>query len=257
MFSTIRARQAQAHHIEDDVEGGMEQAIGSPPKGRFSVQNETGETSQNTPSDQPPEQQQTTEKYGAFPVSLPMKPGTSNIFIQETTLGSFYEIYWMGRVVDDPIILDIIQILDSATPGVTVSFYLSGPGGAADVAARLISAMRTTKATVKTYATGQCASSSAMIWSYGHERYVEPGVCLIFHMSSHGDRGNSIKIHDSALMIQKYIKSMLLDSKIRGSILNEDEIKAIIENRRDIYLTARTCMERGISISEPKGENYV
>ena len=255
--------RATAHTIPDDAESGME-SIGPPPKGRSSVHKPSAQTTQEQPQetpgqpapDQSSRQPQIKAKYGAIPVVLPMKIGTSQIFIEERSPGTFYDIYWMYRVTDDPAIVDIIQILDSATSDVTVIFYLSGPGGAADVAARVISAMQTTEATVKTYASGECASSSALMWAYGHERYVEPGSCVMFHMSSHGDQGNTENVYDSALVIQKYIRGIMLDPKIRGPVLHEDEITALTEDRRDIYLDADTLVSRGIPLHEPKGAHY-
>ena len=250
-----------AYTVDNDT--GME-SIGPPPTGGSSVRMPTNnappEQPANTPQQPAPGQSpgppQNRSKYGAVPVVLPVKIGTSQIFIEERSPGTFYDIYWLYRITDDPAIVDIIQILDSATADTTVIFYLSGPGGAADVAARVISAMQTTAATVKTYAAGECASSSALMWAYGHERYVEPGSCVMFHMSSHGDQGNTENVYDSALVIQKYIRGIMLDPKIRGPVLHEDEITALTEDRRDIFLDAETLVSRGIFLHEPKGDRH-
>ena len=254
MFAQVRRSQAQTGLPGDETDAAME-AADKDGTAQFSS-DDSEDAPEEKSSDDTPENPQNTLKYGAFPVVLPTKTGMSPIFIQETSPEELYEIHWMCGVREDPCVADIIQILASATPDVTVVFYLSGPGGNANVAARVVSAMQTTSATVKTYALGQCASSSALMWAYGHERYVEPGTCLIFHMSLHGDHGNTDVVHDSALIIQKYVRSLLLNAKIRGTVLYEDEIKGILEDHRDIYLDADTCAARGISLHEPKGVRY-
>ena len=193
-------------------------------------------------------------KFGAFPVTLPTNESSSSLFIIPTTEQKGYDVYWMNKIVDDPYLIHLLHILETATPDMTITFYMSGPGGAADVAARMASAIDTTQATVHTVATGDCASTAAMIWSFGHTRYVEPGACVMFHMSSHGDMGNSDNVYHSAVIIQNYIRSMLFDSRIRGVVLTDEEVTQLVEDRRDIYLDAETLVARGITLLSPTSD---
>lgn len=139
---------------------------------------------------------------------------------------------------------DTLRLLATAKEEDQFTFMINTYGGEVNTAARLMSAMRNSDAHVTTVAAGPVASAGVAIWAVGQTRVILPGSYFMEHMSSHGDGGNSIKIARTAEAIIEYTKSVMFGPIIESGIFTEDQLKEMIEDGTDVYITSAEAQDR-------------
>lgn len=139
---------------------------------------------------------------------------------------------------------NLITLLYTAQEGDKVTIALCSPGGEVDLAARIASAIRATKAEVTTIAIGMCASAACLTWCEGHIRQVTPGSFLMQHMSSHQAMGHSVSIVLDGIALVNYVKRVILKRAVEIKLLSEDEVDDLTVKGRDIFLSAQQVQDR-------------
>jgi ATP-dependent protease ClpP protease subunit len=178
--------------------------------------------------------------YGMSIINLPLVKSFPFIIEYQGDIPS-YDVYIttdIGNSADGFYEDNIINILDNAMDGCNVKVYICSYGGDLFSGTRIAAAMLRTKAHVTTIAIGYCCSAAALIWSYGHERVVEPGGYLMFHMASHSDYGNSVGIQQEAGDIVAYVKEVCVKRAIEIGLMSEQDAMDLIERKQDIYYDA-------------------
>lgn len=201
-------------------------------------------------------------KYGMIPIDLPVveenKPYVMEFEGQDGSKN--YDIYMLCDIgYCDGFATDIINILNHAKSDSTVRFFINSPGGSLEAGAQVCAAMSRTEAETVTIACGMVASAAALIWSYGKKKLVEPGSYIMFHMSSHGDCGNSEDIRSSAENLVEYVKYIALDPVLAMGLLTDPEASDLIEKRMDIYLDSAEITKRlkqNISTQSGEGDTH-
>lgn len=192
----------------------------------------------NPPGPPPPP----PKTYGMTIVSLPqVKYDRPNIIEYPEQSGLInYDIYLYGDIGcwDGIFEADVVNILTYAKEGTKIRFFISSCGGSLFAAAKICAALLTTKATTYMTAAGCCASAAALIWCYGKNQTVEPGGYLMFHMSSHGDWGNSESIRMTAEDLVNYVKEICIEPAVKLGVLTEEDAEDLLERRLDIWLDA-------------------
>lgn len=139
---------------------------------------------------------------------------------------------------------DIARLIEEADETQTFTFWINSPGGMLHVATPVCEVMRRTKAHTVTIAIGAVASAAALMWCYGKERRITPAGSLLFHMSSHGDMGNTVAIANQARTLwQSVCDFALLPFKEQG-LITDDEYDAIVTTGRDVIVTYKQMSER-------------
>lgn len=192
--------------------------------------------------DQPPE-----PKYGA--VEIPLISGNPNerALVREIPKeGGIcdYEVYVMRPIWGNAFFDDAINILKYASDQTTVTFVCCSPGGELAVAARLVAAMKNTRAKTITIAVGCVASAMALIWTHGQERVVQEGATVMIHMSSHWDWGNSKAIQSKAEFFVRYVKEIAIDPAVALGVLTAEEAELVIDRRQDVYIDSYEMTKR-------------
>lgn len=147
--------------------------------------------------------------------------------------------YFVGK--PDPY-FNIVHLLGNAVEGDEVIFNIFSYGGSVETGCMIINAMKNTKAKVTTVALGLCASIAAMIWSCGHERVVEDGATLMYHMPSGMVYGKTADNEEESRQIQEYFAEFM--KEVTKGILTEDELNKIVGRRMDLFIPASTIKAR-------------
>lgn len=179
-------------------------------------------------------------RLGQAPVmTISRHPANPGGYVFDVYLYSAFEDTQWGGAADD-----ITRRLNYATVKDAFVFHIVSPGGEVDLAARIASSIRTTKARVVTVAEGMVASAGCLLWCEGHVRCVTPGAVIMQHMSSHGAMGHTGQIEQQAAQLRSYINSVVLTRAKSIGLLTEDEVDSLSRRARDIYLTADVVVER-------------
>ena len=187
-------------------------------------------------------------RFGATRIVIKPDPQTPVIQIYETrnsTNHNDYVVYISQCILNEGnYYAELITLLKTLTSASKVVVYIGSPGGSLYSGAMIASAIRNCKAEVTTVAIGVVASAAALIWSYGKRRIAMPGSMLMFHMSSHGDYGNSAEIKIRAENTVRYVKEIAIDPLVAQGLLTAEEAEIIIDRRRDLYLDSDTINAR-------------
>lgn len=188
-------------------------------------------------------------QYGAMVIPIPSIetfPHIQEVVKDNVVLG--YNIHITGGIgvwnqATAMALSNVVQILDHATEDMVITFYLDTPGGRIDNMARIVSAMRTTKAKTVTVAVGAVMSAGGPIWAAGKVRKILPGAVFMFHFSSHGDFGNSMMIAQNADRLVQYVKDVFLGPLVADGLLLEEELARVLQ-REDVLVSASVMQLR-------------
>lgn len=193
-------------------------------------------------------QLQPPSRFGATRIILPPDAENSAIQIieqQNDTNTNDYVVFISSCIRSEGVYYaELITLLRTLTSTSKVNIYIGSPGGSLYTGAMIANAIKICKANVTTIAIGVVASAAALIWSYGHRRHVANGAVIMFHMSSHGDLGNSRSIEIKAANIVRYVKEIAIDPLVEQGVLTPDEAETIIDRRHDLWLDAATINSR-------------
>lgn len=195
----------------------------------------------NSPPPPPP------TKYGLTPIPLAIDPNESKIDIVEIPEGGIndYHVRIFSSIsYETEYYAELVSLLATLTENSTVTIYINSPGGSLDVGAIISNAIQSTKANVITIAIGMVASAACLIWSYGKQRIATNGAILLYHMSSHGDWGNSEKIRIKADHLVRYVKEICVDPMLAQGLLTQDEAASIVDERKDVLIDAIEMTKR-------------
>ena len=199
-----------------------------------------------TTGDQP--QQNPPTRFGISRTILPKDPDKSVIqIVERVNLNNQHDylVYISAEIREHgTYYAELISLLRTVKSGSKVDIYISSPGGSLNTGAMIANAAKNSQAVVTTVAIGIVASAAALIWSHGHQKVVADGAVLMFHMSSHGDMGNSRAIQIRAENIVKYVKEVAIDPLVEQGILLPEEASEIIDRRRDFWLDSTTVNSR-------------
>lgn len=135
------------------------------------------------------------------------------------------------------------RTLDFAKDNDVVHIHIASPGGSVFLMGRLVSAIKSTKAKVITYAQGCVASAATTVWISGHERHILPGAYFMQHMSSQGLGGKSSDIAAKSSFCVEYI-SRQLQPALEIGLFTDIEVRDMIEKSSDIYISGREAASR-------------
>jgi len=188
-------------------------------------------------------------RFGASKIPLELNTTTPNIVINEslqpTTNIPEYTVFITGVIGHHTsYCAELITLLRTLPQSSQVKVYISSPGGSLAGGAMISAAIHQCKAHVTTHAIGVVASSAALIWSYGHTKEVSDGAVLMFHMSSHGDYGNSQEIKTAAENTVRYVKEVAIDPLVMMGILTEEDAEIIIDRRQNRWFDSTTIQAR-------------
>lgn len=187
-------------------------------------------------------------RFGSARIPMNRDPENPRIVITEIpTAANFndYTVYISQAIsCEGCYYAELITLLRTLTAASKVMILISSPGGSLHTGAMIASAIKASKAEVTTSAIGMVASAAALIWSYGHIRKAAVGSVLMFHMSSHGDYGNSKMIKMTAENTVKYVKAVAIDPLVKEGLLTAEEAETIVDKRRNLWLDYKTINAR-------------
>lgn len=137
----------------------------------------------------------------------------------------------------------LLALLSNAIEGDTIDIVIDSPGGLVSTGITIMNAILTSEAHVKTIAQGDCASIACCIWSVGDELEAQDWSDIMFHMSSHGARGNSTAIERDARQIVDYMKYIFAYQQERG-LITAEEVEKICNNKLDLFISGIEMQER-------------
>ena len=194
----------------------------------------TPEVSPTPPPQTPP------SRFGATRILLAQDPDRPVISIREHKNDSNYNDYvvYITQFIrsEGTYYAELLTLLRTLTEASAVTIFISSPGGSLHTGAMIASAIRMSSAKITTVALGVVASSAALIWSHGHNRHVIDGAVVMFHMSSHGDWGNSQEVALQAANTVRYVKEVAIDPLVYQGLLTPEEAETIIDRRQDLWL---------------------
>lgn len=137
----------------------------------------------------------------------------------------------------------LVRTLAYATDKDTLHIQIDCPGGSVFIMGRVVSAIRTTKAKVITYAKGCVASAATTIWAAGHERHILKGAYFMQHMSSQNLQGKTSDIAAKSRFCQTYVQKQL-QPLVDIGLFTEQEVIDMSEKDSDIYISGRDASAR-------------
>lgn len=196
----------------------------------------------------PPTPPAPPQRFGAIRIKLDEDGWNSKIHIKEypNVNNTNDYVVILNKLIPGEAIYsaELITLLNTLTAQSTVTIRIASPGGSLYTGAMIASAIKTSQAKVITIACGIVASAAALIWSYGHECQVEDQAVILFHMSSHGDWGNSEEIRIKAENIVRYVKEVAIDPMIERGMILPEEAEQIIDKRQDLLIPASIMRAR-------------
>lgn len=187
-------------------------------------------------------------RFGATKIELTPDPNESEIKILEIPNKlntNDYVVFIYGPINGAAkYYAELVMLLETLTESSHVTIYIASPGGSLYTGAMISSAIKTSHAMVTLIACGVVASAAALIWSHGKIRQVKDNAVILFHMSSHVDWGNSVKIKIDAENTVRYVKEICIDPMVEQGLLTLEEAETIINKRRDVLIDATTMALR-------------
>lgn len=138
----------------------------------------------------------------------------------------------------------IIQLINQLGPEDTINIFMDSPGGYVQSGLLFCSALLDTAATTNIFILGFAASCGAMIASVCDNVYVTKFSRVMFHMSSHGDMGNSMDIASNATTIALKMKWFLENTALVRGFITKEEYTRLLDERKDIYIYGDDLQER-------------
>lgn len=185
-------------------------------------------------------------RYGATPLQFPRPSRAPTILFNENDAKK-YSIFLCGEIGDICLEArqtyeDIINILITSDESTAIDIYIDSPGGDVNLATRIMTAIMRTKARVRTIAIGDVMSAATPIWACGHEKLMTEAAVFMFHLSSHGDRGTSNLIAQTAAAVEAHIATLFKFMMTKG-IFTQEEYDILIK-RQNVYVSSKIMMDR-------------
>jgi ATP-dependent protease ClpP protease subunit len=165
----------------------------------------------------------------SFPVSSYPNSYTYNIFIQESL-----------QSPED--FIDAIAALGMAGENDKVVLHLNCEGGSLDAVDTLLMAMNTCEGTIHVVGTGIIASAATLILLGADSFELSPYCNLLFHSASFGMGAKSVDVLDYSKFMHDQTEKLMTD--FYKGVLTDDEIKDIIYNKKELWMTAKEFSER-------------
>lgn len=156
---------------------------------------------------------------------------------------------WLSNITDSiSDISEYLLLLDTlynADVNDIIELNIASPGGYITTATQICTAIRACRGTVIGHASGMCASAGSLIWSVCHEVTIGDGANFMWHMSSHGDCGNSLRIRNEADYQINYVRDVLLSISLSRGFITADEVDRICSNPDEaVWITAPMMRDR-------------
>ena len=121
--------------------------------------------------------------------------------------------------------------------------YITSYGGSVDTGLKIIEAISQSKGIVVTIGSGIIASMGSAIWLYGNKLKLTEGTITMFHMSSHGDLGNSNLIKKRADAIISFVKT-ILNKALSMKLIDKKEYDLLVNENIDLFIPYTTMKKR-------------
>lgn len=170
----------------------------------------------------------------------------SNLSIEPQKSFSESYAHHHHRYIYDPIgdaseFIDLIEILNNASPYDIFHLRIATGGGILNTAITLIHAIKRTDANVVGYADGEVASAGTLILLACDEFVISPYSHMMIHDGSYGLMGKTSEMLSSAKHTTKHLKTICND--IYFPFLSKLEIKGILHGA-DLYLSSKQMTKR-------------
>ena len=171
--------------------------------------------------------------------------------------GAIYNAKISGAVEDVHDYLDLLECLSTMKSNDTIIITIDSPGGYIHTGVLICTHIKACKGTVITRAVGLCASAGSLIWSAGDICEVESTALMMWHMSSHGDMGNSIAIKNEATIQVHFVKNVLLQASMEKGHITQEEIDRICTDPDATVYISATEMQKRIDAHKASTEEVV
>lgn len=159
--------------------------------------------------------------------------------------GCIFNAKISGAVEDIHDYIDLLECLATMKENDTIIITIDSPGGYIHTGVVICTHIKACKGTVITRAVGLCASAGSLIWSAGDICEVESTALMMWHMSSHGDMGNSIAIRNEAIIQVNFVKNILLQASMEKGHITQEEIDRICSDpNATVYISAIEMQKR-------------
>lgn len=167
------------------------------------------------------------------------------VYVHKRSGGELFCVaYVVGQIGDVNDYLDFIDILTVLRHQDDMIVFIDSPGGYVATGAHVASTMSLCAGRVTTIARGFCASAASLMWSAGHVNRLTPFSLFMYHMSSHGDMGNSLNIRNRADDMVRYVQTTLLRVPLAKGHITHEEMEKICVHGEDQYIDAKTMYDR-------------
>ncbi|QYC52442.1 ATP-dependent Clp endopeptidase, proteolytic subunit [Salmonella phage SSBI34] len=138
--------------------------------------------------------------------------------------------------------IEPVDLIRNAGEHDTITIYITSPGGYLSIASMYTSAIKASKAKVKTVAVGEVASAAVNIFLSGHERVIEDGCYLMFHNAQLSLGGDSANIKTRVDFYAQEFKNQFHD--LYSEILTDEELSRLFDHAGEVYLNAEDARSR-------------
>lgn len=126
---------------------------------------------------------------------------------------------------------------------IPIHLHIHSNGGDIHASFSAADALRATKNPVYTYVEGTSASGGTIISIVGKRRFIQKHSFMLIHQLSSWVAGNMREIEDEAESLQKFMVNLRKHYR-KFTKLDEEAIEKLL--RRDLWLTAKECVEMGL-----------
>jgi ATP-dependent protease ClpP protease subunit len=167
------------------------------------------------------------------------------VFADKKEDGSIhYSAYLHGGIINIAEYQNYILTLMGAKENDVVHTYIDSPGGDLLTGAAIASAIEMSRAKTVGDACGLCASAGSLDWTANDELKVSDFGTVMYHMSSHIDMGNSVRIEENAANLKTYVAEKCLKIALKKGILTQEEVDSILTKYREVWLGASVVKKR-------------
>lgn len=146
---------------------------------------------------------------------------------------SVYDFYITGDIEEPEHYIDLIQALRTAEPQDTIFMYLNTNGGNLHTTIQILSAMRSSAASVVTCLEGQVCSAGTFIFLKGDKKIVNPNCTFMIHNYSQASSGRAHEVMSQIGYMEKYFETLAQD--IYGDFLSEEELRRVFSGE-DLWM---------------------
>lgn len=158
--------------------------------------------------------------------------------------GSYkFNVIIEGMIEQSIAYVELAYELNHATEKDEFDIYIQSNGGFVSGGCFVAGAIHSSKAKTTCIANGVCASSATTILVAAKHIKIRDFARVMFHMSLHGDGGNSVGILERAIDIIEFMKYILNLSLKRG-LITEDEFDRIVNKKEDVFIPTDELQRR-------------